>query len=92
MCILPKALALPISRILAANFLLSLLAVAASCLLCLLASMAAQAGKAERRSPDFTKQLPCLRGVSALCVPGFVWPLSKSITDFELFLQRLSQF
>lgn len=91
MCIQLKALALPILRIFAPSFLLSLLAIAALCLLCILASMAGQAEKAER-APDFTKELPCFMGVSAFCVPEFVWPLSKSMTDFELFLQRLSQF
>lgn len=77
MCIQPKALALPILRIFAPSFILSYLAIAVSCLLCILASMAGQAEKAERRSPDFTKQVPCLMGVSALCVPGFVWPHSS---------------
>lgn len=73
MCSQLKALALLILRIFAQSFLPSLLAIAASCSLCLLASMAGQAEEAERRSLDFTRQLPGLMGVSALCL-GFAWP------------------
>lgn len=70
MCIQAKALALPILRMFAPSFLPSLLAVVASCFLFLLASMAGQAGKAERRSSDYIKQLPSLMGVSAFRVLG----------------------
>lgn len=91
MCIQPKALALPILRISAPSFLSSFLAITASCFLCLLASMAGQAEKVERRSLDFTKQLPGLMGGMCFVCP-WVCVASQLFQDAQLFQDGFGAF